>query len=257
MRIEKWYLDCVEAGGSGVIGYVARIGLGPLALRCAETLQWCAGDRAAKHRFALGGEFPRETADGIDWQCRGLDAKGQWWRRQAGMATLTLHEGSAGRIAWTCFCPAAHAAVRIRDGGWEGAGYAERLTLTLPISRLPFRELCWGRFIADAQSCIWMEWKGDVTRRWFFHNGGLVDTAAPTESEMSWSGHRLRLDPGMTLRTGRVLDTALKDAGLLRLLLPRALRGVRETKWCSRGVLTDANGREHIGWAIHEVACFP
>jgi len=147
--------------------------------------------------------------------------------------------------------------VRIGGDVWLGSGYAERLTLTLPVARLPFRELRWGRFIADTQSCLWIEWPGAAARRWFFHNGSLVDATAPDRHERAWNGHRLRLDQGTTLRTGCVLDTAFKEAGRFRWLLPRAVRGIEETKWCSAGVLTDEQGREHTGWAIHEVAHFP
>ena len=114
-----------------------------------------------------------------------------------------------------------------------------------------------GRFIADAHSCLWIEWKGAVKRRWFYHNGSLADAIAHGPNEMAWTGHRLRLDSGATLRTGCVTDTAFRGAPGLRRLLPRAVRGIEETKWCSRGVLTDPIGGEHAGWAIHEVAHFP
>ena len=257
MRIEKWYLDSVTPKGAGMIGYAARIGAGPLSIHCVETLRWNPGDLAAQHRFALGGKLPRETAEGVAWHCRTAEAEGRWRRRQAGLATVTLYEEPAGRIAWTCFCPAADSTVTVDGQSQVGSGYAERLTLTLPVARLPFRELRWGRFIAEMQNCLWIEWQGAKARRWCFHNGDPVDATAPDRHGFAWNGHRLRLDSGITLRSGCVLETAFGEAGPLRWLLPRAIRGIQETKWCSAGVLTDNQGREHTGWAIHEVAYFP
>ena len=78
----------------------------------------------------------------------------------------------------------------------------------------------------------------------------------PDLHKLAWNGHRLQLEPGTTLRTGRIAGTALKGAGLLAWLLPASVRDLHETKWCSRGVLTDGLGREHRGWAIHESAVF-
>ncbi len=239
-----------------MIGYAVRISAGPLKIRCAEILQWRAGEPTPRHQFGFGGTLPRESGDGVVWQCHRLGAEYRWQRRQAPLPAMVLHEEPAGRIEWICFCPAAQVAGRVRGGAWAGSGYVERLTVTLPIARLPFRELRWGRFIAETQSCQWIDWRGTVTRRWCFHNGVSVAAAAPGRQGLAWNGHQLRLEPGVTVRSGRVFDTSLRGAGPMRWLLPRAVRRTEETKWCSAGVLTDAQGREHPGWSIHEVAHF-
>jgi hypothetical protein len=79
----------------------------------------------------------------------------------------------------------------------------------------------------------------------------------PDSHHLAWGRHRLQLEPGTTIRTGRVADTAWHGAGVRRWLLPERVRGIQETKWCSRGTLIDPQGRAHPGWAIHEVATFP
>ena len=257
MHVEKWYLDCVTADGAGVIYYAARIGVGPVAVRCSETLHWRAGDPAAVNRTVLGGQLPTATSAGIAWRSRALDAHGRWAPLGSGVPTTILHEEAAGRIEWTCFCPSGPAAVSIGGEPREGLGYVERLVITLPPARLPIRELRWGRFIAARHSCVWIRWRGPPERSWCFHNSRAVDAAMPELHQLSWGGYRLRLAPGATLRSGRIADTAFKHNGLLRRLVPAAVRDIAETKWCSRGVLTDVDGREHAGWAIHEVALWP
>jgi hypothetical protein len=257
MHIEKWYLDCVTPDGAGMIGYVASIGAGRLAIRCSETLQWRAGDTAAVNRTVLGGELPLISPEGVEWRNRAVEIQGQWTARGTGMPATVLYEDLSGRVEWACVCPAGRVVARIGADHCEGSGYAERLILTLHPARLPIRELRWGRFIADAHSCVWIQWLGMEERSWYFHNGRCVGGQMPDLRQLVWSRHRLQLEQGIALRSGRIADTALKNAGLLRWLAPAAVRNLQETKWCCRGILTDGNGCEHAGWAIHEVAIFP
>lgn len=257
MRVEKWYLDGVTADGAGLIGYAAQLGWGPLSVRCSERLSWAAGPEPAEERLVLGGAAPVASATGVHWRNQALRVEGQWWAQQPAMAMVLLHEEPAGRIEWWCGCPAARVTFDVAGVRREGLGYAERLVMTLPPARLPLRELHWGRFIGEGQSCVWIRWRGPQERAWCFHNGAAVAAEFGAGSELCWPGHRLELAPGKTLRSGRVSDTVFKDAPALRRLLPRTLGGVSETKWCSRGVLTGPAGRRHEGWAIHEVATFP
>jgi hypothetical protein len=256
MRIEKWYLDSVTPDGAGIIAYAARAYLGPFSAAFSEGLEWRAGNPLVRGRTVPGGRLPTAAPDEIRWANRTLGIEGRWRSGLHPMPSLVLHEEPAGRIEWTCFRPAASTTVRVGRENRNGLGYAERLILTLPPRKLPIRELRWGRFIAAEQSCVWIRWQGSVDRNWCFHNGGLVEAAMPDLHLLTWPAHQLHLDPGILLRTGCIADTALKGTGPLRWLLPASLRNLQETKWCSRGVLTDSAGREHEGWAIHEVAIF-
>ncbi|MBM3853826.1 MAG: hypothetical protein FJ399_11830 [Verrucomicrobia bacterium] len=128
--------------------------------------------------------------------------------------------------------------------------------MTLPPGRLPLRELHWGRFLAAGESCVWIRWRGPSERQWFFHSGRAVEGVVLEGDGLRWPGHRLHLERGVTLRSGRVGETVFPRAGFLRRLMPEALIHVQETKWCSRGVLVDEHGGRHEGWAIHEVAVF-
>lgn len=257
MRIEKWYLDCVTAEGAGMIGYAARISWGALAVRCAETLRWDPAESPVVNRTAFGGPLPVATAGEVCWRSPVVQAEGCWRTPGPCVSTVILHEEPAGRVEWTCCCPSARVEASVEGIRCEGLGYAERLVMTLPPARLPIRELRWGRFIAGAQSCVWIQWRGPIHRTWCFHNAIPVDADRAEAQTITWRGHRLQLEPGRILRSGRIGDTAFKDAGRWRRLLPASIVDVEETKWCCRGILTDAQGRPHAGWAIHEVALFP
>jgi hypothetical protein len=255
VRIEKWYLDCVKADGSGIIGYAARVGYGRLGVNLSETLSWQTDGEPARDRIALGGSLPVISAEGIDWSSRALGANGRWRPCLPGMAAI-LHQEKGGQIEWTCFSPAASARIGVTGRSYEGAGYAERLVITLPLSKLPIRELQWGRFISDSQSCVWIRWAGPVEQSLCYHNCRPV-AAMPEPAGFDWPGHRLQLDRRIVIRSGLVSAKVAGGGRWLRLLLPAAVRNIDETKWCSAGVLTDAQGNKHSGWAVHEVAVFP
>jgi hypothetical protein len=255
VRIEKWYLDCVNADGSGFIGYAARVGYGLLGANLAETLCWQADGIPARDRIAFGGSLPVASAEGIGWSSRALGANGMWRPFLPGFSAI-LHQEKGGQIEWTCFGPAAYARIDVAARTYEGAGYAERLVITLPLSKLPIRELQWGRFISDSQSCVWIRWAGPVAQCLCYHNSRPV-AAMPEPAGFAWPGHRLQLDRRIVIRSGLVSATVAGGRRWLRLLLPAAVRNINETKWCSAGVLTDEQGTKHSGWAVHEAAVFP
>jgi hypothetical protein len=239
-----------------MIGYVARMGYGPLSVRVAETMHWRPGEPAVPSRTALGGDLPRAAVENIAWSNSRLDSAGWWHPVMPALPAMILHEESAGWIEWSCCCPAARSSVSLAGHHFAGLGYAERLVMTLPAARLPLRELHWGRFITDTQSCVWVRWLGPVERSWCFHNGRPVALTAPDPRQLAWNGHRLELAGGTVLRCGRVGDSVLPDARWLRRMLPAVVRDLAETKWCSAGLLIDAQGGQHAGWAIHEVVRF-
>ena len=257
MRIEKWYLDSVTPEGAGVIAYTARFNLGPFALRCSEVLDWQAGGPSACSRVAFGGPLPTTAPDKVRWTNSAMQIEGEWLSGQSAIPPVVLHKGPAGQIRWSCLRPAAQTMVRIGPGRRDGLGYAERLALDVSPGKIPIGELRWGRFIAAEHSCVWIRWQGPVQRNWCFHNGLPVEAVMPDIHLLTWPGHRLQLDHGIVLRNGRIADTAFKGMGLLRWFLPSSLRNLQEIKWCSPGILTNADDRQHHGWSIHEVVVFP
>lgn len=256
MRIEKWYLDCVTPAGAGMIGYAARMSAGPLAVRLSAAIQWPAGEAVRHQRTALGGMFPVESSAGLSWDNPAVAAQGTWQLIRSGLPMVILHEEAAGRIEWTCLSPAARVCVSAGSTQYDGLGYAERLVLTLPPARLPLRELHWGRFITETQSFVWIRWQGPVERSWSFHNGQAV-AAAQKRRTTTWPGYSLELAPGVILRSGLISDNPSNQNRWVHKLMPAVIRRLDETKWCSAGILTDATGHEHSGWAIHEVVTFP
>jgi hypothetical protein len=60
------------------------------------------------------------------------------------------------------------------------------------------------------------------------------------------------MDQTLSLRSGRLGETVLSGAPILRRLLPSSLSEIEEKKWRSRGTL-DTPDHQSRGWVIHEV----
>ena len=185
-----------------------------------------------------------------------LGFRGSWKRLDAPIEQTFLAT-PAGSVHWNCLQPRALSEIEIDDHAIKGFGYAECLTLTIPPWKLPLQKLQWGRWLAADSSIVWVNWSGDHSGRWVWHNSVLVDTAAVAATELDLGGGKtLGLDRAFPLREGSVDKTVLPGAPALARIFPRSIFAMNESKWLSRGEFVD-HGRKISGWAIHEVVEWP
>lgn len=188
-QLEKWYGDVAtsqEAGACAIL-YSARLHWGPMRLGYAATIHLSA-DRPAAPREATtwrGGALPLLDGDRITWRNAPLRVTADW-RRDAPAIARRLANGPDGEIDWTCHFPRARAGVRIGSDRLEGLGYVERLRLTIPPWKLPFRALRWGRHLSADHYLVWIDWSGGDTRRWVWLDG--VEQPAATVGEHGVAG---------------------------------------------------------------------
>ena len=254
-RMRKWYADCVAADGTAVVAYWARLNWGLLRLKYAATLLLKDGivSEAATLR---AGEEPRAGPESISWSCSRLGVAGQW-RPLDPPVERTLLASDEGRVEWSCLVPRGHGRVTLADGSQiEGLGYVERLDLTVRPWRLPIRELRWGRFLSDGASVVWIEWRGTRPLTILNVNGLEVAGADVGNSGVAWSTGRVELEPGAVLRKGALGATALARVAFVKLLSPRGVRELHESKRVCAGRLVTRDGAIEMGWAIDEVVRF-
>jgi hypothetical protein len=137
-----------------------------------------------------------------------------------------------------------------------GAGYVERIFMTVPPWRLPIRELRWGRWLDSeaSRSVVWIEWRGAAPRTWVFADGCRLDAAVTDEGVVA-DGARVVLDTTRTLHERAFAEIA-RTIPPLEAIVPAPLLELRETKWCSSGRLVKAGTPGPSGHAVHEVAVF-
>jgi hypothetical protein len=244
----KWYGDCVTGEGVAFVGYWAELRWRELRIRygsCLDNGEWRTTIRSGREPISKGGGYEwREPAINIDAR----------WDSTVSEFTATIFAGESGRIEWECVAPAA----RARAQGREGWGYLERIEMTVAPWALPIDELFWGRYLADGESLVWMDWRGPYSKRLALRNGEPVDAVEiGREGLLLASGERLQFESRSTLRAGEIGSTVLSKLEALKSLVPVRLLRVGEQKWLSRGRLLLGEKVLNEGWAIHEVVTWP
>jgi hypothetical protein len=253
MRLSKWYGDCVTSDGRAFIAYWARLRVGPLRIPYAAALEAGIRRTAEQRVTSWPGPAPTATPATTRWSCPRLDFHATWVPDTAPAASHTLFASPAGTIVWRCVAPRAKVRVaRSGNGALRGRGYLEHLVTTVPLHRLPMRELRWGRFVSAAHALSWIAWRGETPRQWVFRDAALLPDARVGEAGIAFPGGALTFTNVAVIRNGPLISTALRDKTAWRLLVPWRMRGACETKWLARAILTDGETR-HDGWVIHEV----
>lgn len=258
--LDKWYLDAVGESGEVFIGYSATLGWRGLHVSYASTLTGGAGEPRTRSTVR-SEEEPILRNGSLAWTSSALGVKGSWRDGAAPGISRTLYESPEGAVVWNCVLPAARCELAHEGRSLRGPGYAERLSLTLPPWTLPIDTLRWGRFLTEAHSVVWIDWrtKDGPPRTWIFVDGAEV-RGETSEETVSFEGGRLRLplESRLLLRAGR-LSYLLRNLPFSRSLRTSPLRralAMHETKWRTRGCLELDGEAPSPGWAIHEIVRF-
>ncbi len=257
--LSKWYLDAVSEDGDVFIGYHALLRWHRLKASYAATLTG-EGDDARTRATVRFEEEPILRVGSLSWAAPVLGVAGTWESVTSREISRTLCESSEGSVSWRCVLPAARCELAHRGRTLRGLGYVEHLSSTLPPWKLPIDTLRWGRFLADAHSVVWIDWRrktGADAKTWIFVDGREVH-GEMSEETVFFEGGRVELPA-----QGRLV---LREGGLSYLLrnLPRGLRtslpthglAIHETKWRTRGCLELPGEAPAAGWAIHEIVRF-
>jgi len=245
----KWYLDCVTDEGDVAIVYCAELRWRGVHASVGSML---FGDGiGVSTRTSISRHRVSRDSSLISAELPKLGVSGRW---EAGEIPFecTVYENGAGRVHWNCLQPRSEVAVRVEDRELRGIGYAECLTLTIPPWQLPMQTLRWGRFASPDHSLAWVDWQGSFGTSFAVLDGKECKPLAVSESKVTVPDAELQIEPGLSLRSGRLGATVLPGASRLAKLFPSSIFNVDEHKWRSRGVLT-LNGLTDSGWVIHEV----
>lgn len=258
-ELSKWYLDCVTQEGQTFIAYAGTLRWKSLSLHYQSSLlnSGCDGTRTL---FSMRSFRPPSTVGpALSWNSPPLQLEATWNALEPPLHA-TILQSDAGAIEWDCLQPRAEASVRLgKAGDIRGLGYAEQLRTTIPPWRFPLQELRWGRFLSEAHSVIWIDWRGPYCMQVVFLDGAEVHAESISEQQVLLARHAgvLEFTESRVLREGALAKTALAKIPNVQKLFPQSVLGIHERKWVSRAVLRGNSIPDAPGWAIHEVVQWP
>jgi hypothetical protein len=145
---------------------------------------------------------------------------------------------------WHCTQPKAGANITGPGFAFRGWGYTECIEITVPIWKLPFTTLYWGRCHTNNHYLVWIRWDGATQQNILWHNGAAYENAMIGDSCIQGDGIFLELPREITLRQGNVLSTVFKPFRNVISVFPTDTLNLDESKWYGNGTLETKTGLE-------------
>jgi len=261
-HLKKWYFDGVDAGGRAIIAYSAMLTWHGVRVPYASYLFLKeAGDSGTDSRFRHVAE-PVAGETVIRWADKGFRFSGQWTAAAPAIGKR-LYEGPEGFLDWHCYQPVSNCHIELGTAPpIVGLGYVECLEMTFPPWQLGLRELRWGRFAHPEMPVVWIDWKGDLDRRWIFAHGQAMAGGTVNDSMIYSPDHdlQLRLEQPVVIeeqeKAGALMQSLSAYLPGIDRMAPLRFLKARETKWLSEGTLHIAGQPERYGRVIHELVTF-
>lgn len=232
--LKKWYLDAADDRGHLYIGYWIRLQWKSVTLHGCQHL-WHTPQDGMQSKGAFRRQLqPKYENNQLDWNSGKV--RGIWTSEAAGIkeALLVTNQGS---IHWHCTQPKAEAAVSLPDVAIQGWGYTECIDITIPIWRLPFKTLYWGRCHTQTHYLTWIRLEGNAKQNLLWHNGQCHEDADITDTAIEGPGISLKLEPQVSIRQGNLLSTVFRPSAAITTLLPQKSLSINESKWYGTSTL--------------------
>ena len=260
-KIIKWYLDFVGENGEAMIFYAAEIYWKGLKVPYASIHMKVPGKAEVQKTSLKKFTLPQIDGASLSWSNTNLGLQGLW-EQQGQPLNACLFASKEGSINWNCWQPSSRVTLTINRERFEGMGYAEELILTVPAWKIPMRELRWGRSLSEESYTVWIEIKGDETRKWLWHNGERMSHFEVSDSQVVIHDKQLliKLDQAEVLEHEQKIYNVVKS--LVRYLpgfkkiIPTNFLMAEGYKWFSQVTENHEDGLTARGSAIHEYVNF-
>jgi len=251
-HLSKWYLDFISDSGEASILYLGSLRWGMLRLHYSSMLECLSGHVTVRTSLSKP-RTPEVNGSSISWRAKalGVDAV---WKADSEPIQCTIFSCDKGSVEWHCFMPRARAQI----GERFGFGYVEQLTMSIPPWELPMENLRWGRFTSASDWIVWIDWRGEFSRRIAYWNGEAVAPPVLEDDCINFGGGALlTMDKALVIRDAPLGAGALRRIPGINRMFPVRLLQISERKWRSRARLVRSGRPTVEGWAIHENVSWP
>jgi hypothetical protein len=249
--LTKWYLDAADDQGNVYMGYHLSLQWRSLELHGYQHV-W----RTPSTGLQTQGGFTQQPSPIWDdkkrllWHPHHLSAT---WDSVADSVEETLLTTDQGEIKWHCTQPKTKATIDLPALSFSGWGYTECIKITLPVWKLPFKQLFWGRCHSENHYLVWIAWNGSTTRHLLWHNGERQTAWTMTDHCITGSDWQLTINERLPLRQGQLLSTVFQSYSDITQLFPEATFLANEQKWYGLGRLESQTGSEPAIFIDEEV----
>lgn len=233
--LRKWYLDVADDKGDVYIGYSVSMKWGRFELDGFQHL-WRSFPKGVETQTRIARQpVPEYKAnDRLIWRPNGVQAV---WESVCEPIKETLLDTEAGRIEWLCTQPKARASVNSSRLSFSGWGYTECIDITVPVWRLPFKTLYWGRCHTNDHYLVWIRWDGKTRQSLIWLDGKCSQDYNIEDGRIVGPSFVLKLGEDVPLRQGMIASTIFQPFSRIVRGLPRTTFMVDERKWYSKGIL--------------------
>ena len=253
----KWYLDGVNDAGDVCIMYCTRLDVGDLSLAWHAVTDYPAAGTARQRWSVTPVGVPTPVGARLMWDAPGLDLTLVMDACDR-PRDVRLLDRTDGAVVWHGATMAANLWLE-RHGRpvFEGAGYAECLSLTIPPWQLPIDTMEWGHWMSDdrAHASTWFRWRDAHPLDRVIEDGGDAESVLIDGARVTTAHSTLEITRERQL-VRRTLRDIIRTIPLVTRVVPESLLALVETKWVGRGTRHDADGSTHDGWAIRETVRF-
>jgi hypothetical protein len=249
--LRKWYMDAADDRGDVYIGYSVSLKWGKLELNGVQHL-WRSPGEGVKTQTKITRNCPPEykNRDKLVWKTGTVE--GTWESVEKPIVAILL-DTKDGKIEWQCNQPKARATIKTAQLSFSGWGYTECINITIPVWKLPFKVLYWGRCHTKSHSLVWIKWEGKTRRDLIWFDGKCSQEFIIEADKITGPDFRLQLGENVPLREGKLGSTIFPSLGNLTRILPEMVLSVDERKWYNRGTLETAAGEESATVIYEEV----
>jgi len=247
--LKKWYLDVADDWGDVYIGYCVSLKWGKVELNGLQHL-WHSPETGVETQMEITKQSAPEYKgeNQLVWQPKGIEAI---WESADRPIKETLLDITEGKIVWQCTQPKAHASINSSKLSFSGWGYTECIDITVPVWKLPFRTLYWGRCHTDNHYLVWIRWDGKTRQNLIWFDGKCSQDFVIEEEKIIGSDFLLRLGENVPLRQGKIGSTIFQPFGNIVKILPKTILSMDESKWYNKGIL-EANSKAESATTIYE-----
>ena len=247
--LRKWYLDIADDKGDVYIGYCVSLKWAKFELNGFQHL-WHSPEKGIVTQTEVA-KVPTPTYKGENqllWQPHGIKAV---WESVDKPIKETLLDVEDGKIVWQCTQPKARASIDSSQLSFSGWGYTEFIDITIPVWKLPFKTLYWGRCHTNNHYLVWIKWDGKTKQNLIWFDGKRNQDFLIEGDKIIGSDFLLKLGENIPLRKGKIGSTIFQPFGNIVKILPKTIFLVDERKWYNKGIL-ETNSKAESATTIYE-----